>query len=104
MVDRIDRDVAYAFALGCVVLAFGLTGWGLMLGGQGAEESARLDRVYARHQSLRLDVEVVALSFAVNVLGKSRINRALRDGRIGGQVSRLAQRGSVGTTSSALVH
>jgi len=31
VVDRIDRDAAYAFALGCAGLAFGLAGWGLLL-------------------------------------------------------------------------
>lgn len=38
-------------------------------------ESLRLDRAYARHRSLWLDSRMVAMSFVVNVLGKSRARR-----------------------------
>jgi len=56
----------------------GITGLSQLLAGRGARASERLDRLYLRKQSLALDVKLLALSFAVNVLGKSKIRRWLR--------------------------
>jgi len=58
----------------------GITGLSQLLAGRGARASERLDRFYLRRQSLALDLKLIALSFAVNVLGKSKIRRWLRGG------------------------
>jgi undecaprenyl phosphate N,N'-diacetylbacillosamine 1-phosphate transferase len=49
----------------------GITGLAQLLGGRGARHSARLDRLYLRRQSLVLDVQLVALSFVANIVGKA---------------------------------
>ena len=54
----------------------GLTGLA-QLAGRSPRESLCLDRCYARRQSLVLDCRIVAMSFVVNVLGKSRARRLL---------------------------
>ena len=56
----------------------GITGLSQLLAGRGARASERLDRFYLRRQSLALDVKLIALSFAVNLLGKRRVRRWLR--------------------------
>lgn len=56
----------------------GITSLSQLLAGRGARASERLDRFYLHRQSLALDLKVIALSFAVNVLGKKRIRRWLR--------------------------
>jgi len=56
----------------------GITGLSQLLAGGGARASERLDRLYLRKQSLALDVKLIALSFAVNLLGKSKIRRWMR--------------------------
>lgn len=56
----------------------GITGLSQLLAGRGARASERLDRFYLRRQSLTLDLKVIALSFAVNLIGKKRIRRWLR--------------------------
>jgi len=57
-------------------VAPGLTGLG-QLAGRSPVESLALDRWYARHQSLALDCRLVAASFSVNALGKTRARRLL---------------------------
>jgi lipopolysaccharide/colanic/teichoic acid biosynthesis glycosyltransferase len=52
----------------------GLTGLG-QLAGRSPTESLALDRVYVRDRNLLLDCRLIAISFAVNVLGKSRARR-----------------------------
>jgi lipopolysaccharide/colanic/teichoic acid biosynthesis glycosyltransferase len=57
-------------------VAPGLTGLG-QLAGRSPRESLRLDRCYVRRRSLALDCRLIAMSFVVNVLGKSRARRLL---------------------------
>jgi lipopolysaccharide/colanic/teichoic acid biosynthesis glycosyltransferase len=54
----------------------GLTGLG-QLAGRSPRESIRLDRYYARRRTLLFDCRLIAMSFVVNVLGKSRARRLL---------------------------
>jgi lipopolysaccharide/colanic/teichoic acid biosynthesis glycosyltransferase len=56
----------------------GITGIAQLLAGSGARTSLRLDRLYLQRQSLGLDVQLITLSFAANLLGKRRIRRWLR--------------------------
>lgn len=56
----------------------GITGLSQLLAGRGARASERYERLYLRRQSLALDLQLIALSFAVNVVGKSKIRRFLR--------------------------
>jgi Tfp pilus assembly protein PilN len=53
MVDRRDRDLAFALALGCAVLAFGLAGWSLLLDGQRAGLRERNELLEAELADLR---------------------------------------------------
>jgi lipopolysaccharide/colanic/teichoic acid biosynthesis glycosyltransferase len=55
----------------------GITGLSQLLAGRGARSTARLDRLYLHRQSLGLDVQLIALSFAVNVFGKAPVRRWL---------------------------
>jgi lipopolysaccharide/colanic/teichoic acid biosynthesis glycosyltransferase len=57
----------------------GITGLSqLLAGGRGSRTSERLDRLYLRRQSPTLDLKLIALSFAANLLGKRKIRRWLR--------------------------
>ena len=55
----------------------GITGLAQLYGGRGARVSWLMDTAYWRHMSLWLDVKIVLLSFAVNLLGKQRIRQFL---------------------------
>jgi lipopolysaccharide/colanic/teichoic acid biosynthesis glycosyltransferase len=55
----------------------GLTGLAQVMGAEAAGLSASLDRCYVARQSLWLDLRLVALSFAINALGKRRIRQIL---------------------------
>ena len=46
--------------------------------GRGVAASRRLDRLYLRRQDPMLDLQLVALSFAVNLVGKHRLRRLMR--------------------------
>jgi len=48
----------------------GITGLSQLLAGRSAPYSRRLERLYLRRQSFLFDVRLVALSFAVNLVGK----------------------------------
>jgi lipopolysaccharide/colanic/teichoic acid biosynthesis glycosyltransferase len=60
----------------------GITGLSQLLAGQGARASRRLDRLYLQRQSPILDLKLVALSFAVNVIGKRRVRHIMRMTRL----------------------
>jgi undecaprenyl phosphate N,N'-diacetylbacillosamine 1-phosphate transferase len=55
----------------------GLTGLAQVVGTRSARHALRLDRCYIARQSLRLDVRLIAWSFAINVLGKTRVQRLI---------------------------
>ena len=56
----------------------GITGLSQLIAGRGSRYSERLDRLYLRRQSCLLDMQVIALSFAVNVLGKRMVRECIR--------------------------
>jgi lipopolysaccharide/colanic/teichoic acid biosynthesis glycosyltransferase len=56
----------------------GLTGLAQLVSPPFSRESLELDRAYTARWSPLLDCRLIALSFAVNVFGKSRVQRALR--------------------------
>jgi lipopolysaccharide/colanic/teichoic acid biosynthesis glycosyltransferase len=62
----------------------GITGLSQLLAGRGSRSSERLDRLYLRRQSLSLDLQLIAVSVAVNVLGKRRVRRWIRASHAGG--------------------
>jgi undecaprenyl phosphate N,N'-diacetylbacillosamine 1-phosphate transferase len=55
----------------------GLTGLAQVVGTRSARHALRLDRCYIARQSLRLDIRLIAWSFAINVLGKTRVRRLI---------------------------
>ena len=55
----------------------GLTGLAQVTEARSGRLSLSLDRRYVARQSLSLDLRLVAASFAINALGKSRVRRAL---------------------------
>lgn len=55
----------------------GLTGLVQVVGTRSARHALRLDRCYIARQSLRLDIWLIAWSFAINVLGKARVRRLI---------------------------
>ena len=56
----------------------GLTGLAQIVGPPSTSEALELDRAYVARWDPLLDCRLIALSFAVNVLGKSRVQRRLR--------------------------
>lgn len=59
----------------------GITGLSQLSAGRGARSTQRLDRLYAQRQSLSVDAQLVALSFAVNLFGKPAVRRWLAASR-----------------------
>jgi lipopolysaccharide/colanic/teichoic acid biosynthesis glycosyltransferase len=59
----------------------GITGMAQLLAGQGAAFSRRLDRLYGRRQNPALDLQLIALSFAVNLVGKRRLRKIILGAR-----------------------
>jgi len=59
----------------------GLTGLAQVTAARSGRLSLSLDRRYVARQSLSLDLRLVAVSFAINALGKSRVRRALERSR-----------------------
>ena len=58
-------------------VAPGLTGLAQVMSAGPGDHSASLDRCYVARQSLSLDVRLVAVSFAINALGKARVRQLL---------------------------
>ena len=56
----------------------GLTGLAQVVGAPSAQDALELDRTYNARWNALLDCQLIALSFAVNVFGKSRVQRRLR--------------------------
>ena len=56
----------------------GLTGLAQVFEAGSGRLSLGLDRRYVSRQNLSLDVRLVAISFAINALGKSRVRRLVR--------------------------
>jgi lipopolysaccharide/colanic/teichoic acid biosynthesis glycosyltransferase len=56
----------------------GLTGLAQIVGSPSSDEGLALDRAYVRRWRPLLDCQLVALSFAVNALGKERVRRLIR--------------------------
>lgn len=77
----------------------GITGLSQLMAGNGAKASRRYDRLYLRNQSARLDIELLLLSFAANVVGKKQVRRWLRHGAR----SSASSRGSL-TSANAVRH
>jgi lipopolysaccharide/colanic/teichoic acid biosynthesis glycosyltransferase len=59
----------------------GITGLSQLFGGRSARTSLRLDRLYLDKQSLSLDMQLIGLSFAANLLGKRTLRRLVRVAR-----------------------
>jgi lipopolysaccharide/colanic/teichoic acid biosynthesis glycosyltransferase len=59
----------------------GITGLSQLFGGRGARTSLRLDRLYLERQSLSLDLQLIGLSFAANLVGKRAVRRFLQAAR-----------------------
>jgi len=59
----------------------GLTGLGQLRGAGAPRRTLALDRAYIARRSLCLDIRLIALSFAVNVLGKRRVRELLHSFR-----------------------
>ena len=56
----------------------GLTGLAQIVGAPSTDAALELDRTYTARWNPLLDCQLIALSFAVNVFGKSRVQRRLR--------------------------
>ena len=56
----------------------GLTGLAQIVGAQFTTEALELDRTYTARWNPLLDCQLIALSFAINVFGKSRVQRRVR--------------------------
>ncbi len=55
----------------------GLTGLAQVMGTGSPQQSLHLDRAYIGRRSLLLDLRLIALSFAINALGKRRVREML---------------------------
>ena len=62
----------------------GLTGLAQLLGAASTQQTLNLDRIYTTRAGVLLDCQLIALSFAVNVFGKSRVRRLLRRSHLAG--------------------
>ena len=56
----------------------GITGLSQLYAGRSKRVSYFLDNKYALNQSFVLDIKIIALSFAVNILGKKRVKSFMR--------------------------
>ena len=60
----------------------GLTGLAQIVGPPSTDEALELDRTYSQRWNPLLDCRLIALSFAVNAFGKSRVQRLVRRSRL----------------------
>ena len=65
----------------------GITGIAQLLAGSGARSSERLERLYLKRQSVALDLQLIALSFAANLVGKRKVRRWIRAASLPRQTS-----------------
>jgi lipopolysaccharide/colanic/teichoic acid biosynthesis glycosyltransferase len=77
-----EQDLARLGWLGALdhprfALCPGITGLGQIFGTKGARQVRALDALYARRLSAWLDLRLIALSFAINLVGKERVRRQL---------------------------
>src|SRR5262249_23749774 len=56
----------------------GITGLAQVDGGRSARRSRALDALYARRRSIAMDLRLIAISAAMNALGKTRVRAWLR--------------------------
>jgi lipopolysaccharide/colanic/teichoic acid biosynthesis glycosyltransferase len=61
----------------------GLTGLAQIVGPESPQAALELDRSYTRQWYPLLDCQLIALSFAVNVLGKARVRQLVASSRLG---------------------
>jgi lipopolysaccharide/colanic/teichoic acid biosynthesis glycosyltransferase len=61
----------------------GLTGLVQVVGARSARHALRVDRCYIARRNLRLDIRLIAWSFAINILGKRRVRRLISGTRRG---------------------
>ena len=61
----------------------GLTGLAQIIGPESPQAALELDRSYTRQWYPWLDCQLIALSFAVNVLGKARVRQIVAGSRLG---------------------
>ena len=70
-VDRLDwNDRAYDIRF---AVRPGITGLAQLFGGKTSRHSFALDRLYIRRRSALLDLYLIGLSFAANLMGKKRV-------------------------------
>ncbi len=62
----------------------GLTGLAQLVGAESTQQTLALDRRYTARANLLLDCQLIALSFAVNAFGKSRVRQRLRRSNLTG--------------------
>ena len=60
----------------------GLTGLAQIVGPESRQDALELDRSYTRQWDPLLDCQLIALSFAVNVLGKARVRQIVAGSRL----------------------
>lgn len=56
----------------------GVTGLAQLYSGRGKRASRYLEEYYANNHSICLDIKIIILSFAINLLGKRRVQKVIR--------------------------
>lgn len=65
----------------------GITGLAQIFGGQTADQSSELDQLYIAQAGMLTDIELILISFTMNIVGKKRVQRWLSFRRIARQIS-----------------
>jgi lipopolysaccharide/colanic/teichoic acid biosynthesis glycosyltransferase len=60
----------------------GITGLAQVFGGKASRQSLRLDALYVKRRSAWLDMQLIAVSFVMNIAGKRRTRRWMRRTRV----------------------